>query len=551
VELNELIGPLRKWWWLLILSTAVAVLTTYLVLAQQPPSYEAQATLMIGHLVNSTNPNSNDIALSQQLANSYADIAMRRPVRTATMASLGLDWLPGYSVRSKPDTNLLEITVYDVDPQRARAVANELAQQLILQTPTNGNTEASKRRAFLHSQLDELEAKIKDSEDELNKAQEALANQLSAREIADTQSQIAALQTKLATLQGNYAVLLSNTDQGAINTLTLIEPADLPEGPVSSGNRRTIMLVAAVGFLLSAGAAYLLSYLDDTIKSPGDVKRALGMSTLGAVPVMEKAGSELVMLPGHHSTASEAYRMLRTNLQFAAVEQPLRRLLVTSPAPTEGKSLSAANLAMAMAQAGQRVIIVDTDLHRPRLHRLFGLANNAGLTTALLEDKPVIEPLLQATDQAGLWVLTSGAIPPNPTEMLASARMRELLSELSGIADTIILDSPPAVILADAAVLATQCDGVLLVVDAGGTRRDMALRAVEALRSVNARILGVLLNRVAVRGGYYYYYGKSYGMTEEPHGGKGGGTWGGIQRLNLRLGRRPAAPPTSDSSQQA
>jgi capsular exopolysaccharide synthesis family protein len=150
---------------------------------------------------------------------------------------------------------------------------------------------------------------------------------------------------------------------------------------------------------------------------------------------------------------------------------------------------------------------VDTDLHRPRLHKLFKLRNNAGITTALLEERPVLDGLLQETAVPGLRVLTSGPLPPNPAELLGSTRMKELLGELSAQADVVVLDSPPATALSDAAILSTQADGVLLVLDSGRTRREVAKRSLEALKRVNARVVGALLNRMPTRGaGYYYYY---------------------------------------------
>jgi non-specific protein-tyrosine kinase len=388
-----------------------------------------------------------------------------------------------------------------------QAVAAELANQLIRQTPTSSAGETQQRQAFIKTQLDDLEAKIKETKKEIDKKQTDLANMFSARQIADAQTQIAGLQTKLNTLQANYAALLSNTQQGSINTISVIEPAALPIMPIGPNKAATILLAAAIGLVLAAGAAYLLEYLDDTLKNPDDVKKELGLTTLGAVPQIENSEDELIALSSSHSAAVESYRVLRTNLQFAAVDRPLRTLLITSPAPTEGKSLTAANLAVAQAQAGRRVILVDTDLHRPRLHRLFKLRNNAGVTTALLAEHPALDDLLQEASVPGLRVLTSGPLPPNPAELLGSARMKELLVELTAVADTVVLDSPPATALSDAAILSTQSDGVLLVLDSGRTRRESARRSLEALGRVNARVVGVLLNRMPTRGaGYYYYY---------------------------------------------
>ncbi len=521
MDLLEYLNPLRRWWWLLVLGTAVAVGAAFLALRAQPPVYQARTALMIGRAITEANPNYSDIYLTEQLANTYADLAQRAPVRKAAMASLGIGWLPGYSVQLVPNTQLLEIKVTAGDPVLAQAAADALARELIAQSPTEGNTEVQQRQGFVTAQLDELEVGIRDTQDEIAKLQAELAGMLSAREIADAQSQIAALRSKLYDLQANYAALLSNTGQGAANALTIVEPAELPAAPIGTSRTRTLALVAAIGLILSAGTAYLLSYLDDTLKTPVDVKRTLGLTALGAVPEVpdSKAGQELLMLSGNHSAASEAYRVLRTNLQFASVEHPLHVLLVTSPAPSEGKSLTTANLAVALAQAGQRVVVVDADLHRPRLHRVFGLPNAAGLTSALLEEHPSPVGLLQPTGDPRLRLLTSGPIPPNPTELLSSARMRELLAALAGDADIVLVDSPPVLILADAAVLSAVADGVLLVVEAGRTRREAAEKAVETLRNVKARLVGVLINRAPTRGSgayYYYYYYKDYGYGEKP-----------------------------------
>ena len=188
------------------------------------------------------------------------------------------------------------------------------------------------------------------------------------------------------------------------------------------------------------------------------------------------------------------------------MDKPLKQLMITSPGPREGKSMTTANLGIALAQAGERVIIIDADLHRPRQHRLFKLANNVGLTTALLDPHSQPEALLQETTQPGLRVLISGPLPPNPAELLGSSRMHQLLEKLQSQADVLVLDSPPTTILSDAAILSTQIDGVLLVLKSGVTRREIARRAVDALTHVNARIVGVLLNHMPTRGGGYYYY---------------------------------------------
>jgi capsular exopolysaccharide synthesis family protein len=314
----------------------------------------------------------------------------------------------------------------------------------------------------------------------------------------------------------------------------------------------TVLLAAAIGLIMAGMAAYLLDYLDDTIKTPDDVKKILDLTTLGAVPRVQDGDTELVALSTSQSPAVESYRILRTNLQFAAVNHPLDTMLITSPSPTEGKSLTVANLAVAMAQAGKKTVIIDADLHRPRQHRLFSLPNNVGVTTALLAEHPDPGDLLQSTEVDNLQVLTSGPLPPNPAELLGSDRMKELLQHLVEQTDVIIMDSPPAIVLSDAMILATQSDGVLLVLDVGQTRRDAARRAVESLRQVNARIVGVLLNRVPTNGGgyYYYYYYSGYYSDDDQNGrGKGLRSWG--RRKKRRKRTQPQVSPTPAPSPPA
>lgn len=545
MELKDYIRPLRKWWWLILAATLVATTSSFLATLRQPAIYRTTTTVMIGSAIENPNPSGNEFWLTQQLANTYADIAKRDTVRAGAMAELGMAWLPEYTARVVANTQLVDLTVTDTDPQRAKAVADALAHQLVLLSPTAPGREDQQRQAFISAQLNDLEAKIQETQDEIGRKQSELANMFSARQIADTQTQIAGLQNKLATLQANYAALLANTQKGALNSISVIEPAPVPTRPVGPNKGATILLAAAIGFLLAAGAGYLLDYLDDTLKNPDDVEKAAGLTTLGAVPRIEGvgAGNELATLIEGQSAGREAYRVLRTNLQFAAVDRPLSILMVTSPGPSEGKSLTIANLAVALAQADKRVILVDTDLHKPRQHRIFGLRNNIGITTALLEERPVADGLLQPTAVPGLSVLTSGPLPPNPAELLGSARMRELLAQLAAQADTVLLDSPPAVALSDAAILSTQCDGVLLVFDAGATRREAARRAIEALRRVNARVVGAVLNRMPLQGdGYYYYYYYNYGYyynTED--GGSEGHSGNG--RSGRTPWRRPVAQP--------
>lgn len=217
---------------------------------------------------------------------------------------------------------------------------------------------------------------------------------------------------------------------------------------------------------------------------------------------------QLIVQEDAKSPIAEAYRTMRTNIQFAKVDGDLRVIMFTSAGPGEGKSTTTANTAVAMAQAGKKVIIVDCDLRKPVQHKIFG-KRNRGVTNILVEDRPVAD-LIQDTGIDNLQVLTSGPIPPNPSELLGSAKMRDIIDGLKGLADIVIIDAPPTVAVTDACVLAASVDGILLVLGAGDVRPEMAQKAKELLLKANGHILGVILNKVEIEeehAYYYYYYG--------------------------------------------
>jgi len=317
-----------------------------------------------------------------------------------------------------------------------------------------------------------------------------------------------------------------------------------------------VLLAAAIGLLLAVGGAFLIEYLDDTVKSPEDVTRVADLPVLGTIGRIGGVlyPDKLITVEEPRSPVAEAYRVLRTNIQFSSIDRTARTLMVTSPNPTEGKSVTLANLAVAMAQAGYKVVAVDTDLRRPVLHKVFRMSNNHGLTNAILDhdsesvthpmpgnggdpvtfdlsteengedrrawERPVMDHV-KSTDVPNLWLLPSGAVPPNPAELLGSTRLREIVKELAW-ADIVMFDSPPVLAVTDAAVLGVRVDGVLVVYESGSTRREDAKRAVNELERVGAKVLGVVMNGVPrSRDGYYYryYYGsEDGGKKKRPHG---------------------------------
>jgi capsular exopolysaccharide synthesis family protein len=214
----------------------------------------------------------------------------------------------------------------------------------------------------------------------------------------------------------------------------------------------------------------------------------------------------LITVADPRSPVSEAYRTLRTNLDFSSLDKPIKTMLLTSAGPEEGKSTVLANLAVTTAQTGRKVILVDCDLRRPTLHSIFNLKNDVGLTTMVVDDAAMESPPLQDTGVEGLQLVSSGPLPPNPSELLGSRRMEEIIAALLERADVVLFDAPPVVAVTDAAVLATKVDGVLLVINAGGTKRDYARAAKARLEKVNANLLGSVLNNVRFDVSLHRYY---------------------------------------------
>ena len=315
------------------------------------------------------------------------------------------------------------------------------------------------------------------------------------------------------------------TQAGQIGKVRIIDSALPPGAPISPRVRLNLILGVLVGLGLGVGFTFLREYLDTSVRRVEDIE-AMGLPVLGAIPSIEplesnghldlmngrrKAAEARMRLVTHFkpkSPVSEAYRTLRTNLQFSDSDKPVQTILVTSAGPGEGKSTTSANLAIAMSQQGLRVVLVDSDLRRPMQHRIFGLEKQRGLTNVLV-GKMNLEEAIQTTEIKNLDVLPSGLLPPNPAEMLGSKRMQALLKDLAERYDVCLLDSPPLIAVTDGAVLSKTVDGVLLVVKSGHTHHEALIRGVELLENVGARIFGVLLNDVSranTYGSYYYYY---------------------------------------------
>jgi capsular exopolysaccharide synthesis family protein len=297
--------------------------------------------------------------------------------------------------------------------------------------------------------------------------------------------------------------------------IRIVYPATIPDTPVSPCKARNLMLGAVMGLVLGVGLAMVLESLDTTLKTPEEVEGWLEIPNLALIPHMEftsgnSVKEEFPELIVHHGTqplASESYRGLRTTILFSAPGQAPRVLLMTSTLPLEGKSLTSANLATAMAKAEPNVLLVDADMRRPSIHKIFQLQAEPGLSNFLvgeLDDLPIVETIVP-----NLFVVPAGKIPPHPSELLGSERMREFLDLAKSRFGRIIIDSPPLMSVTDAAILSTQAEGVLLVIKAESVPRKAAMDARDQLLEVNATLLGVVFNNIQTqRNGYFYnsYY---------------------------------------------
>jgi non-specific protein-tyrosine kinase len=547
LDLRSQIAIVRAWLPLFVASVLLAAIAAYFVSIQLPKAYEAKATLAVGQSLSAANPDYNQLLVSQQLSTTYARVATTRPILEKVIKQLGLadtpdDLAARVRADASTDSTLLTITAQDADPSRAAAIANAVADQLIAASST-----IQGRQADLQKSID---ADLQATQDRIASDQEraaaliAIPNRTTQQDVV-----LQTLESELVTLRATYATLLSLSAGNDSNLLSVVDPAVPPTSPVSPRVFLNVVLAAFLGVLIATAVAFTVEYLDDRVKDADAVQEVAGLGTLGTVARMKsrRGRSELYRLAAlrhprsgvaeayrtlrtnidfasvdapirlaalrhPRSGVAEAYRTLRTNIDFASVDAPIRSLLVTSSVPGEGKTVTAANLAVVFARAGRQVLLVDADLRKPGIHLIFDLPNAHGLTTLLRSDEVGLDAIAHESKQENLRILTTGPLPPNPAELLGSQRMRTIIERLKTGNDLLIFDGPPLQAVTDSAVLSSFMDGTLLVVDAGHTHRRSVRQGQEALAKVGANVLGVVLNRLAAKrnaGDADYYDGYS------------------------------------------
>jgi Mrp family chromosome partitioning ATPase/capsular polysaccharide biosynthesis protein len=559
-NINQYIKALWRWAWLVILVTVVATGASLLVSRTMKPTYRASTTVMTGE--DNTNPQvkTEDWVLSQRLASGYAGLAKRQIILEEVVRTLGLqtDWhniQDNLLIAPVNSTSLLDIRVTDTDPQRAAAVANEIARQLILHSSTVANQQdLLQRQGFAQSQLDALQRNIDAAQASIAQKHAALDTETSARAVSDLNDQIKALDIKITDWRSQYEKLLGGLPARNPNTITVVETAAPPSEPVSPNVLFNLLLAAFAGLVLSSGSVFLMEYLSSgKLRGLSEGAQASGVLGLATITRVGKRPNGLVTPEDPHSVIAEQFRVLRSNLRFAwAGPEPIV-LLVTSSTMGEGKSTISANLAASFAQAGKQTILVDADLRHPTLHTLLGLSRGDGLSSLLSspagrlagDRAPVsaeakqrlrgrLATLLIDTAIPNLTLLPAGlAGPTNPGELLASPVMAQLLDILRHSAEVIILDTPPILPVADTAILASLSLGVVLVAEADRTRAREVSLAREALDRAHARVLGFVLNKaVPTVGPYYTYHVEQEQEQEHGQGQQPKSRWHGV---SLRL----------------
>lgn len=512
MELRDYLNVLRARKWTIIQAVIIVTLAAVVLSLLQPPVYEGEAKVLISEkdaaaalfgLVLPELSSQPERALQTQV-----QLMQMRPLLESTIRQLDLKMTPEalsetVVVRAVGQTNVVSIVARAGDPDRARDIANTLAEGFV-------DWSRDYKRASIKAAISEVESRLSEAEQRIIEIAEA----------REEEGPSDALDAQLGIASGAYGTLVEQLEQLKINEQletgsgTVVSPAVRAAVAVEPSPARNAILGLAVGLVFGLAMAFLYEYLDNTIKGREEAEAIFGAPVLGTIPAEKLDKGEirrLSILTHVGSPAAEAYRVLRNNLDFVNFDRRVKRILVSSAAPTEGKSTVAANLAAGLAQAGHRVVLVNCDFRKPTTAQYFSVSQMIGLSDVLMGTTTLKSALQRPREDLDLLVLTSGKLPPNPSEILGSPKMGELVESLEDWADWVILDSPPLLAVADGAAVSRWVDGVLLVTRGGVSTREGARRSVDMLKRVGARVIGVVawgLEPGTAGIGYGYFAGK-------------------------------------------
>ncbi|GAB4446855.1 MAG: hypothetical protein Kow00120_17040 [Anaerolineae bacterium] len=518
-------GVLRRWWWFVLAGTVIAAGISYYLTSKQPLIYVAKATVSVGQSIRDPDINPQMLALSRTLAYTYADLARRRLITEAVIEARNLNVSPDelrerIQVNVIPDAQLLEIFVYDTDPLQAQATAEEVGRQLVdEQNPLADSQEYQEwvaARNAAQEQVNEIQGQI----DALRAEIPTLS---SAAEYEEARNRLTQLETLLVDYQDiavRYATLTANNPANAV---WWVEHAVANPYPVAPNKTLNILLGAALGLLVTGGAVVFLEFFDDTVRW-----RDKGVDEVEGLPVLGVLGSPsrrdpVVTRYRPRSQQAEAVRQLRARIALTRSPHSLRVVLITSPRAKDGKSTTAANLGVASALGGRRTLLIDADMRNPSLNELFDIPNVLGLAdllTAEREDRDrLLDKAIRETSTPNLFVLTAGLTLRDSASLLGSASTGDLFVTLRNRFDYVVVDTPPLLVVPDAAILAPLVEGVVFILRVGRVTRRMVRKMKELLLAAgNVSILGVALtgapSRVEGKSSTYYRY-RSAPATEE------------------------------------
>ena len=500
-NMKKFMGLLWHWAWLIILISILAGAGAFFISWLQTPEYQATTTVMVNEAPGSTTSSDNP-RNAGQIKSTYARLMIKTSILEETANRLGIKTPERLgemiSVNTVTSTQLLEVSVNSTDPVTAAMIANTLVKVFSEEIDTLHAERFAQSKLSLEEKMAEVESEI----DYYTEQAQSANSQVERSDYLATAEQFREAYFSLVQLYETTRLSEAQT----ISSISIIEPATVPTTPVSPRIAQTTAFAAAGGGLLVMLMIALGDAINNTLQTPDDIRDYLHLPVVGMIDVSySKSKDRLITATQPRSPVTEEYRELRENVRFALINRPLKSLIVAAPDMGKDKSSVAANLAVVFAQAGVETILIDCDLRRPSLHSYFDINNSYGLSAMLINKNEPIDDLAIAQPINQLSVIPSGKLPPNPAELLASNRMKQLLEILKTRAELLILDTPPTLTVTDAISLAHLVDGALLVVQPGKTKILAARQSIERLQRAQAHMLGVVLHPLDLKKSRYAY----------------------------------------------